>query len=83
MVPPQPHPSPNPKKECERERGEKVFFLGFGAADSKNNEHISVVTTSHTNRVRGVQETVQHKTLALGETLLRKHGSEQEKVRRS
>jgi hypothetical protein len=26
---------PKPKKESERERGEKVFFLGVGAADSK------------------------------------------------
>ena len=39
-----PTPSqPKTKKECERQRGEKVFFLGFEAADSKtkNNEHIS------------------------------------------
>jgi len=43
IVPPKPHPSQNPKKECEREKGEKVFFLGVGAADSKkkNGEHIS------------------------------------------
>ncbi len=34
-TPPQLHPGPSPKKECERERGEKVFSLGFGAADSK------------------------------------------------
>ncbi len=41
--PPQPHPGQKPKKECERERGGIVIFLGFGAADSKKtkNEHIS------------------------------------------